>query len=111
LGRFLEACCDAPKLFELAEAAFDEVSLSVEVTVDGMLAGARRVVRDDGLGSLLGDSLADVIGVVSRIGDHELGLSVLEKGGGLWGIAVLASGENEADRTAQAANRKMDFGG
>ena len=53
-GGFLEARRDTSELFELAEAAFDEVSPGVEVLVDGMLQRAGRIVADDGKRATVG---------------------------------------------------------
>lgn len=84
--------------------------MSVEVAVDRVLAGARRIVRDDGFGAHFGDGLADMIGVVGCIGDNNIGGRTLEKGGGLWGITFLAGGENETDWAAQSPNSEMNLG-
>jgi hypothetical protein len=47
--------------------------LLVEVPVEWMFDRSRRIVRNDGLGSFRGGGLADVIGIVSGIGDDKLG--------------------------------------
>jgi hypothetical protein len=39
---FLRADCDAAELLELAEAAFDEMALGMEVRIERMLEGAGR---------------------------------------------------------------------
>ena len=51
----LIAGCNAAELLELAEAAFDEVSLGIEVLVERILLRARRIVWDDGQRALVGD--------------------------------------------------------
>lgn len=98
-------------MFELAEAAFDEMSLSVEVGVERVLAGSRRMVGDDSLGMLLCDGLANVVGVVGGIGDDKHGGGAVEQGSGLRSIAGLASSEDEADRAAEPPDGEVDFGG
>lgn len=47
---FIVACRDAADLFELGEAAFDQVTLGMKGLVEWIPVGSRRVVRDDGLG-------------------------------------------------------------
>lgn len=84
--------------------------MSVEVGVERVLAGARRVVGDHGLGSHLDDRLADMVGVVSGISDDDLGRCAIEEDAGLRSIARLACSEDEAHRAAEPSDGEMDFG-
>ncbi len=63
-GGLLKACGDPPELLEPAEAALHQMALGVEVLVERVLAGARRVVGDDGERALVGDGRAQVVGVI-----------------------------------------------
>lgn len=74
--------------------------LSVEMGIERVLAGSRGVVGDDGLGLFLCDGVANVVGVVSGIGDDKLGRGTIEQGGSLRSIASLTRGEEEADWAA-----------
>lgn len=77
-GGFLEACSDAAELLELAEAAFDEMALGVEMLVERIFPGARRVARDHGDSALVGDGLTEVVGVVGGVGHDDLGGQALD---------------------------------
>ena len=77
--------------------------------VERVLAGSRWVVRDDGLGPFLCDGVANVVGVVSGIGDDKLGWGTIEQGGSLRSIADLASREEQADRAAESSDGEMNF--
>src|SRR3982074_2980148 len=70
---FLEARCDASELLEPAEAAFDEMSLGIEVSIERMLARSRGVVWDDGERTFAGDRQPGVVGVIGGIGDDDIG--------------------------------------
>ena len=77
-GGFLEALRDTSEVFELAEAAFDEVALGIEIPVEGMPLAAGRVVGHDGERALVGDNLAEVVG----FGHHHLSFTALSPLGG-----------------------------
>jgi len=70
---FFEAGCDATELLELAEAAFHEMALGMEMFVERIFEGSRGVVGDDGGRALGCDGLAQVIRVIGRIGHDDLG--------------------------------------
>jgi hypothetical protein len=86
------------------------VALGIEVLVERMLARARWIIWDDGERAFVGDGLPDVVGVVGCIGHHDVGGSSVDQGAGLGRVALLAGGEDEPHRTAQASNGEMDFG-
>src|SRR5260370_5248751 len=69
---FLEARGDASELLEPAEAAFGEMSLGIEVSIERMLARWRWVVGDDGERAFAGDRQPEVVGVIGGIGDDDL---------------------------------------
>ena len=69
----LEASCDPSELLEPGDAALDEVTLGVEVRIKRMFLGARGIVGNDGECALGGDSLAQVIGVIGRVGHDDFG--------------------------------------
>ena len=77
------------KLLELAEAAFDQVALGIEVGIERMFGRGRRVVGDDGDGVFIGDHGAEGVGVIGRVGDHHLGRQTLDEGRGLRRVACL----------------------
>ena len=85
------------------------MSLSVEVSVDRIFERARGIVRNDGSGPFFGNGLADVVGIISRVGDHEVGGGAVEKCCGLWSITFVAGREHEAYRTAKPPHRQVNF--
>lgn len=86
------------------------MSLGVEMLVEGMLLGARRVVGNDGEGTLGSDGLTEVIGIISGVGHHDLGGETFDQSAGLRGIAFLACRQDEADRTSQASDGQVYLG-
>jgi ParB-like nuclease domain len=104
------ALCDPTKLLQLADAAFDEVTLRVEVLVERVFQGPLGVVRNDGFGASLGDSVANVVGIVSCVGDDELGRRAFHKCGGLRGVALLAGSDNETDWASQSVHGQVNLG-
>jgi hypothetical protein len=59
---------------------------------------------------LISDELADVVGVVSCIGDHKVGGLALEQCCRLWRVTPVAGGEYKVDRAAKPSHRQMNFG-
>lgn len=75
-GGLVEASGDASKVLEFAEAAFDEVTLGVEVSVERVFAGVRGIVWYDGQRACARDLLAQGIGVIRCIGDNDFGRQI-----------------------------------
>ena len=94
-------CGDTSELFEAAEAAFDEMAFGIEVLVERILHGSRRVVGNDGEGALGGDGVAEVIRVMSGVGHHHVCREPLDQGAGLGHVALLAGRQDEADRSSR----------
>jgi hypothetical protein len=70
-------------LFELAEAALDEMTLCIVMSVDGMLFGAGWVVGNDS-GRIPGcDRVAERVGIIGRISHDEIRLQAFDKDKGL----------------------------
>jgi hypothetical protein len=65
---------------------------------------------DDSQRALVGDGLAEVVGVVGCIGHDDVGGQSLDQEAGLGRVALLAGREDEPYRTAQPSNGEMDFG-
>lgn len=75
-----------------------------------MLVGARRVVGDNGNGALVGNHLAEVVGVVGRVGHDDFGGKVFDQGTRLGHIAHLARRKRKAHRASQSSDSQVDFG-
>ncbi len=100
---------DATELLELGEAAFDEVTLGVEVLVDGVLFRARGIVRDHCGGALGGDGLAEVVGVIGGVGHHHLGRETFDQWTCLRHVPSVAGGEREPYRAGPIPARPCGF--
>src|SRR6187399_2518472 len=71
----VEACCEAPEVFELVEAAFDPIAVFVEVGVVRDRDLARRERWDDGEHAGIGDELAKMVAVVGFVSNYGAGPS------------------------------------
>jgi hypothetical protein len=71
------AGCDAPKVFEFVEAAFDAVAKPVGFGVMANVGYAAALGRDHSLCAQVGDEAAKSVAVIAPVGDHlASGLSV-----------------------------------
>lgn len=61
-----------------------------------------RIALGDGQRALRGDGLADLVAVVGGVGHHHLCRQALDQRQGLACVTLVAGGEMEADRAAQA---------
>src|SRR5258705_5338932 len=86
------------------------MALGIEMLVERIFERTGRVVGNDGERPLGGDGVANVIGVIGRIGHDDLGRQSLDQGGRLRCIALLTCGKREPHRTSQAANGHMYLG-
>lgn len=84
--------------------------LGIELFVERIFQGARRVVGNDGFRALGRDGLSKPVAVISCVGHDDLGGKFLDQSFGLWCIAFLTGGNNEADRASKTAYCQMDFG-
>src|SRR5258708_7416237 len=78
--------------------------------VEWVLLCARGIVGNDGEGALVGDHLAEMVGVIGGVGHDDLGGKAVGQGAGLWGIAFLAGREDEPHRASQTTDSQMDLG-
>ena len=71
-----------------------------------------RVAGDDGLGSLIGDQVAQPVGVIGRIGKQPgEGADRRDEGRRNRDIAGVAGGQRQDPRPALIVRQGMDFGG
>ena len=68
--QFIEAGCDTPKLFELAEESLDQVALSIDEVVDRALDFAVAGSRDVRPATASLDKVDDDPGIVAAVGDE-----------------------------------------
>jgi hypothetical protein len=84
--------------------------LCVELRVERVLQGARRVVGNDSFRALGRDGLSEPIAVIGCVGHDDLGRKLIDQRFGLRCIAFLTGGNNEAHRAPETAHCQMDFG-
>ena len=109
-GGFLEACGDTSEVLELGEAALDEVPLGVEMAVERVFLGARRVVGNDCQRALGRDVPAQSVAVIGGIGDDDLGGLFVKQALRLRCVASLPGREAEFYRATQGAHGHVDLG-
>ena len=107
-GGFLEAGGDAPELFELGEAALDQVALAVELAVEGVVAGALWRGWDDSGCVHAGHDIAEMRRVIGAVGQHDLRRQAGDERGGLWHVATVTGGEAEGDGVAEPSHGHVD---
>jgi hypothetical protein len=86
------------------------MTLGVEMLVDWVFQSSRGVVRNDGFGAHRGSGIANVVGVVGRVGDDELGRRAFHKCGSLRSVTLLTGREDETDGASQSAHGQVDLG-
>ena len=101
---------DAPEMLELIEETLDEIAFLVERLVVGERRAAVGFRRNDRLGVAFEDSLAQVIGVITLVGDDGFGFKSLDEIMCFGDVVALARPEQQADRIAERVGRGMDFG-
>src|SRR6476620_4936850 len=98
----VEACCEAPEVFELVEAAFDPIAVFVEVGVVRDRDLARRERWDDGEHAGIGDELAKMVAVVGFVSNYGAAVDAVKQRRGGDDVVDLSAGENEAQRPTWA---------
>ena len=109
-GKFVVARCDAAKVLEAAEAAFDDVSPFVSSPVEAMAHNAIGFVWNDGLCSTPGDFGAESVAVVTFVGEERAHLRRFSQHVGCNGdVGVLAWRQVQNDRSTLRIAQSMDF--
>jgi hypothetical protein len=70
-GELVVASSDAAEVLQLREEALDQVALAVEALAEAGFSAPVALGRDVGRGALVLDQLADAIGVVGLIRQHD----------------------------------------
>ena len=86
---------DTAEVFELVEASLDAVSRLVDIEVVWNEAFSGGVARDDGGCAGLRDEAAEVIAVISLIGEDMIWLEAIEQRRRLRHVAGLSGCEND----------------
>jgi hypothetical protein len=98
-------------VFELAEEALDQVSLSIEPLAEARLPFTVGFGWDVGRGALLLDKRADAIGVISLVGEDDgAGTKVVEQPICDLNVMRLPGCQPEPDREALCIDDSVDLG-
>ncbi len=109
-GCFVITGADTTKAFELIEHALDQVALFVEMTVVLSRCKAMASRRNHRLGPLLPHRLHDIIGVITLVGDDNLGGQPFEQGQGRVVVGARACRQDEARGITVAVTRRVNLG-
>ena len=102
---------DAPPVLEPAEHPLDEIALLVGLRVEGLDVFARGVVGDDGRRAAFDQELAQLVGVVSGVGQAEARAGQgLQERLGKGGVTALSGGYFEGDEASLAIDDGVDLG-
>lgn len=103
--------CDAAEVLEAAEAALDDVSAFVGAFAERMDDDPVGFVGDDRLCPALDDLGAQIVTVISLVGDERAhGRGERQNIGCGGNVGVLAGGQMKNDRPAERIAQTMDFG-
>lgn len=103
--------CDASELFEPADGPLDAVSEFVYDGIEGPFSGHSSSLRDDGLCACGLDMVEDDVAVIGFVGDDMTRWKAGQQGDCGVVIAGIATGQDEAHRTAEAIDRNVPFAG
>ena len=109
-SEFVVARGDASELLDAAEETLDQIATLVDMPIEGARVESVGAWRDDRLAALLGNDAHEGIGVVTLVGDDELGRLVLDQCCRLLNIRDLACREDDAQRIAQGIHGNMQLG-
>ena len=110
-GEFVVTGDDAPEVFELAEEAFDQITLAIEPLAEAWLPFAIGFGWDVGHCVLGVDQVADAIGIVGFVGQNDgARIEAIEQAICGWRVMCLPSSQAEPDREALGIDDGMDFG-
>ena len=111
-GEAVEARADVPELLELIEEALDEVALSVGPLRVGDVLGSVSFGRNAGSAVLVLDDVADPVGVVGAVGEHDSAFGqIIEEKLRHRGVVGLSRGEFELHRQAIADDPGVQLAG
>lgn len=98
-------------MLQLREEALDQVALAVEALAEAGFPAPVALRRDVGRGALVLDQLADAIGVIGFVGQHDgARAEMVEQGIGDLAVVRLPCGQAELDRETLRIDDDVDLG-
>ena len=96
---------------KLGKEAFDQVALTVEPLAEAGFPAPVTLGRDVGRSALVLDQLADAVGVIGFVGQHDcVRAEMVEQGVGDLPVMGLPGGQPKSDREALSVNDDVDLG-
>ena len=101
----------AAEVLELGEEPLDQVAIAVKALAEAGFPLTVALGRDVGRGTLVLDQLADAVGVVGLVGQHDgARAELVEQLVGDLAVMGLSSGQAEPDREALCVDADVDLG-
>lgn len=98
-------------MLQLGEEALDQIALAVEALAEAGFPAPIAFRRDVGRGALILDQLADTVGIVGLVGQHDRARTkMVEQGVDDLAVVGLPSGQTESDREALRVDDDVDLG-
>ena len=102
---------DAAEVLQLGEEPLDQIALAVESLAEAGLPSPVALGRNVGRSALVLDHLADAVGIVGLVRQHDGARSeVVEQSVGDLAIMCLARRQAEPDREPLRIDDRVDFG-
>lgn len=110
-GELVVAGGDAAEVLQLGEEPFDQVALSVEPFAEARFPAPVALRRDVGRGTLVLDQVADAIGIVGLVRQHDgARAETIEQLIGDLPVVRLPCGQPEPDRESLRVDDDVDLG-
>ena len=97
-------------MLELVEEAFDAIALLVEIGVVWPLDLTVALGRNDDLGTVFCEPLDEVVGIISFVGNGDLGVDAIDQIVGEDNVIALAGRADQSQRKAKGLGGGMDLG-
>lgn len=109
-GEFVITGGDAAKVFDSLKEVLDDMPFAITTLAVGaslLAVGTRWDARGD---AALGEPLAELIAVITFVGDQDLGGNFRHHGFGVGDIRLMTGAEQEADRLSEPIDHRVNFG-
>lgn len=97
-------------MLELAEEAFDQITLAVNAPIDGTVHKALAGRGDVGLGAAGSDQVEQSIGIIAPVGDDVTAFEAHEQEGCRAQVVVLSGGQDKPYWQAVFIDQSIDLG-
>lgn len=110
-GELVVSGGDPEEMLQLGEEALDQIAFSVEPLAEARLPAAVALRRDVGRGALFLNQLADAVGFIGFVGQHDSARTeMVEPGVGDLAVVGLPGRQGEPDREALRVDDDVDLG-